>query len=78
MIIGSTLGATAGFFGGIVDAVIMRIADLVFAFPGIILALAVAAALGAAAAQRRAGGDRRVLAVVRPAVARAGAGGPLL
>jgi len=47
MIIGSTLGATAGFFGGIVDAVIMRIADLVFAFPGIILALAVAAALGA-------------------------------
>jgi peptide/nickel transport system permease protein len=47
MIIGSTLGAVAGFFGGIVDAIIMRIADLVFAFPGIILALAVAAALGA-------------------------------
>jgi peptide/nickel transport system permease protein len=47
MTIGSVLGATAGFFGGIVDAVIMRIADLVFAFPGIILALAVAAALGA-------------------------------
>jgi peptide/nickel transport system permease protein len=47
MTIGSVLGATAGFFGGVVDAVIMRIADLVFAFPGIILALAVAAALGA-------------------------------
>ncbi|MCU1489578.1 MAG: binding-protein-dependent transport system inner rane component [Acidimicrobiaceae bacterium] len=44
--IGSLLGAMAGFFGGIVDSVIMRIADLVFAFPGIILALAVAAALG--------------------------------
>ena len=47
MVIGSTLGSVAGFFGGIVDAIIMRIADLVFAFPGIILALAVAAALGA-------------------------------
>lgn len=47
MIIGSTLGSIAGFFGGVVDAVIMRVADLVFAFPGIILALAIAAALGA-------------------------------
>jgi peptide/nickel transport system permease protein len=47
MTIGSALGAMAGFFGRAVDAVIMRIADLVFAFPGIILALAVAAALGA-------------------------------
>jgi peptide/nickel transport system permease protein len=47
MIIGSSLGAMAGYFGGIVDATIMRVADLVFAFPGIILALAVAAALGA-------------------------------
>ena len=47
LMIGTTLGAVAGYFGGIVDAIIMRIADLVFAFPGIILALAVAAALGA-------------------------------
>ena len=47
MMIGSTLGAIAGFFSGVVDSVIMRIADVVFAFPGIILALAVAAALGA-------------------------------
>jgi peptide/nickel transport system permease protein len=44
--IGAALGAVAGFFGGLVDAVIMRVADLVFAFPGIILAMAVAAALG--------------------------------
>jgi peptide/nickel transport system permease protein len=47
MIIGSVLGGLAGFFGGWVDSVIMRLADLVFAFPGIILALAIAAALGA-------------------------------
>jgi peptide/nickel transport system permease protein len=46
MIIGAALGGIAGFFGGWVDNVIMRLADLVFAFPGIILALAVAAALG--------------------------------
>jgi peptide/nickel transport system permease protein len=46
MILGSTLGAIAGFFGGWLDGVIMRGADLVFAFPGIILAMAVTAALG--------------------------------
>ena len=46
MIIGSIVGAAAGFFGGWIDAVLMRVADVVFAFPGIILAMAVAAALG--------------------------------
>ena len=47
MLIGSIIGAVAGFFGGWVDGLLMRLADLVFAFPGIILALAIAAALGA-------------------------------
>ncbi|HEV3068033.1 MAG TPA: ABC transporter permease [Streptosporangiaceae bacterium] len=46
MIIGSVIGGVAGYFGGWVDNVLMRVADLVFAFPGIILALAIAAALG--------------------------------
>jgi len=45
-VIGSAIGAVAGYFGGWVDSVAMRLADLVFAFPGIILALAIAAALG--------------------------------
>jgi peptide/nickel transport system permease protein len=45
-VIGSVVGAVAGFFGGWIDAICMRLADLVFAFPGIILALAIAAALG--------------------------------
>ncbi len=45
-VIGSVVGAVAGFFGGWVDGTLMRLADLVFAFPGIILAMAVAAALG--------------------------------
>jgi peptide/nickel transport system permease protein len=46
LVIGSALGAIAGYLGGVVDEVIMRIADLVFAFPTIILAMVVAAALG--------------------------------
>jgi len=46
LVIGSLLGAIAGYLGGVVDEVIMRLADLVFAFPTIILAMVVAAALG--------------------------------
>lgn len=44
--IGGILGLLAGYIGGIVDSTIMRIVDLVFAFPQIILAMAVAAAFG--------------------------------
>lgn len=44
--IGGTLGAIAGYFGGVVDGFVMRAADLVFAFPAIILAMVVTAALG--------------------------------
>lgn len=46
MVLGAGLGAVAGYFGRVVDEVIMRIADLVFAFPTIILAMVIAAALG--------------------------------
>ena len=46
MVVGSVLGAIAGYFGRAVDEVIMRVADLVFAFPTIILAMVIAAALG--------------------------------
>jgi len=44
--IGSIVGAIAGYFRGVVDGVLMRGADLVFAFPPIILAMVVAAVLG--------------------------------
>lgn len=44
--IGAVFGGVAGYFGGWVDEVIMRVADFVFAFPTIILAMAIAAALG--------------------------------
>ena len=45
-LIGGTLGAIAGYIGGIADGVVMRAADLVFAFPAIILAMVTTAALG--------------------------------
>jgi peptide/nickel transport system permease protein len=46
VVVGSLIGAFAGFVGGIVDEVIMRISDVVLSFPAIVLALAIAAALG--------------------------------
>ncbi len=45
--VGLLLGIIAGYFGGIVDVIIMRIADMMIAFPGLVLALAVAGILGA-------------------------------
>jgi peptide/nickel transport system permease protein len=47
LVIGVALGALAGYYGRWVEGVVMRTADLVFAFPAIILAMAVVAALGA-------------------------------
>ena len=44
--IGTVLGGIAGYVGGIADEIIMRFTDLVLAFPSIVLALALAAALG--------------------------------
>ena len=44
--IGLLIGTTAGFFGGAVDVVLMRITDIALAFPKIVLALAFAAAMG--------------------------------
>ncbi len=46
MTIGVTLGAVAGYFGGWVNQVIMRVTDIMLTFPGIFLALAISAALG--------------------------------
>nr|WP_277817293.1 ABC transporter permease [Pseudoroseomonas aerophila] len=43
---GVFVGAIAGFLGGWVDEVLMRLADLKLTVPGLILAMAVAAALG--------------------------------
>ncbi len=44
--VGTTIGIISGYFGGKVDEVLMRITDMFMAFPRLVLALAVAAALG--------------------------------
>ncbi|HEX7708780.1 MAG TPA: nickel transporter permease [Thermoanaerobaculia bacterium] len=45
-LVGVTLGAISGYFGGIVDVLIMRLCDILLAFPGILLAIALVAVLG--------------------------------
>lgn len=46
MIIGTVVGALAGYLGGWVDEVLMRVTDMVMAFPTVILAMVIAASLG--------------------------------
>jgi peptide/nickel transport system permease protein len=46
IISGSLIGAVAGYFGGKFDEMVMRITDIFFAFPGLILAMAIVMALG--------------------------------
>ena len=45
-LVGSLLGMAAGWFGGWVDTVVMRVADVLLAFPQMVLAIAVAGILG--------------------------------
>ena len=44
--IGVTLGAISGYYGGIVDQIIMRLVDLLFAFPFLLLAIAFVSIMG--------------------------------
>jgi peptide/nickel transport system permease protein len=46
IIIGTILGALAGYFGGWVDNVIMRVMDVLLAFPSLLLAIAIVTMLG--------------------------------
>jgi peptide/nickel transport system permease protein len=46
LVVGVSVGATAGFFGGAVDAILMRVVDALQAFPILVLLIAIAAALG--------------------------------
>jgi peptide/nickel transport system permease protein len=47
MLIGTPLGAVAGYFGGWIDQAIMRVTDIFLSFPALLLAIAISAALGA-------------------------------
>ncbi|WP_295013556.1 ABC transporter permease [uncultured Microbacterium sp.] len=46
MVVGTIVGSVAGYLGGWVDEVLMRITDMVMAFPTVILAMVIAASLG--------------------------------
>ncbi|MEU5722509.1 ABC transporter permease [Micromonospora sp. NPDC047738] len=46
LLIGVPIGAISGFLGGVVGAVLMRVMDVLLAFPSLVLAMAIAAALG--------------------------------
>src|SRR6185295_3242964 len=46
--LGTLIGALSGYAGGAVDATLMRLSDVVLAFPGILLAIALVAVLGPA------------------------------
>lgn len=46
MVVGSTLGLIAGYLGGWFDTLIMRVVDVLLAFPGILLAIGIIAVLG--------------------------------
>ena len=45
-VFGTIVGTLCGYYGGVLDSVIMRISDICLAFPGLVFALAVAALLG--------------------------------
>ncbi len=46
LILGIAMGVTSGFFGGWVDSVLMRLVDIMFAFPALLLAIVIVAVIG--------------------------------
>jgi peptide/nickel transport system permease protein len=44
--VGAVIGAASGYFGGKLDELVMRITDIFFAFPGLVLAMAIVMAIG--------------------------------
>ncbi len=52
ILVGVPLGLLAGYFGGAIDVFVSRLADLLFAFPGLLLAILVAAIFGPAVTER--------------------------
>jgi peptide/nickel transport system permease protein len=59
--LGATLGLLAGYYGGFLDVFVTRVADILFAFPGLLLAILVAAAFGPAVTERFGGIGRLLL-----------------
>jgi peptide/nickel transport system permease protein len=47
LVCGTLIGLLAGYYGGILDLLLMRVVDVMFAFPGLVLAIVIAGLLGA-------------------------------
>ncbi len=45
---GGAAGTVSGFYGGVVDSIVMRVMDVIFAFPAVLLAIAIMAVVGTA------------------------------
>ncbi len=61
IVLGATLGLLAGYFGGWLDQLLSRLADMLFAFPGLLLAILVAGVFGPAITQTFGGIGRLLL-----------------
>ncbi len=61
ILLGVPLGLLAGYFGGAIDVFVTRLADLLFAFPGLLLAILVAAIFGPAVTEQFGGVGRLLL-----------------
>lgn len=61
LLVGVPLGLAAGYYGGKVDVIVTRIGDVLFAFPGLLLAILVAAIFGPAVTDRFGGIGRLML-----------------
>jgi peptide/nickel transport system permease protein len=47
LVAGTLIGLLSGYFGGVVDLLLMRVIDILFSFPGLVLAIVIAGLLGA-------------------------------
>ena len=61
VLLGGGMGLLAGYYGGWVDLLVSRLADMLFAFPGLLLAILVSAVFGAAARELYGGMGRLLL-----------------
>lgn len=61
IVLGAGLGLLAGYYGGWIDQALSRMADLLFAFPGLLLAILVAAVFGQPVTERFGGIGRLLL-----------------
>jgi peptide/nickel transport system permease protein len=61
IVVGAGLGVLAGYFGGWLDMVVSRLADMLFAFPGLLLAILISAVFGSSIGSLAGGAGRLLL-----------------